>query len=163
MFFELSEFLKGAEWTSVTDTVMGGVSNAKLESSPEGVLVFSGRVSLENSGGFASVRTRPQRLDLSSYRGLRLRLRGDGKRYSLNLRTAVSIPGGSYRFGFETLTNVWEEIYLPLEEFKPIAFGSEISHIPEFDPGNLRSIGFMISSGQDGPFRLEVAWMRAVD
>jgi len=34
--------------------------------------------------------------------------------------------------------------------------------MPEFDPARLQSVGFMITGGQDGPFQLEVAWIRAV-
>jgi len=82
---DVSDLLKGVEWASITDTVMGGVSIAELEFSPEGLLTFSGRVSLENNGGFASVRTQSAQIDLSAYKGLLLKVRGDGKRYSLNL------------------------------------------------------------------------------
>lgn len=162
MLLDLSESLTGVEWESVTDTVMGGVSDASIKVSGEEALVFSGTVSLENSGGFASVRTRMARIDLSEYGGLLVRVLGDGKRYSLNLRTDVQIPGGSYRAGFETLDNHWQETLLPFSEFRPIAFGRTLREFPDFNSSEVRSLGFMIASGQEGPFRLEIAWIRAV-
>jgi len=159
---DVSDLLKGVEWASITDTVMGGVSIAELEFSPEGLLTFSGRVSLENNGGFASVRTQSAQIDLSAYKGLLLKVRGDGKRYSLNLGSNFRIPAGSYRAAFETVKNTWQETYLPFADFKLVAYGRQISDMPEFDPARLQSVGFMITGGQDGPFQLEVAWIRAV-
>lgn len=160
---DLSNLLKRVEWTSVTDSVMGGISIAELEFSPEGLLTFSGRVSLENNGGFASVRAQSAQIDLSAYKGLLLKVRGDGKRYSLNLGSNFRIPAGSYRAAFETVKNTWQETYLPLADFKLVAYGREISGMPDFDPARLQSLGFMVTGGQEGSFQLEVAWIRAVE
>ena len=60
-------------WFPVDDGVMGGVSASQIAIRPlesSGMLSFSGVVSLENYGGFASIRTRPERVDLSAYTGL---------------------------------------------------------------------------------------------
>ena len=43
-------------WRNVDDVVMGGVSSSSMRIE-EGVAVFKGEVSLENNGGFASVRS----------------------------------------------------------------------------------------------------------
>ena len=43
-------------WTSVNDVVMGGVSDSLMQVSEDGTGVFAGHLSLENNGGFASVR-----------------------------------------------------------------------------------------------------------
>jgi monofunctional biosynthetic peptidoglycan transglycosylase len=44
------------DWRIVNDDVMGGVSSSKLYLNEEQNLVFSGNLSLENNGGFASSR-----------------------------------------------------------------------------------------------------------
>ena len=45
-----------AAWKVVDDIVMGGRSNGKFEMSDDGHGVFHGAVSLENNGGFSSIR-----------------------------------------------------------------------------------------------------------
>ena len=67
----------------------------------DGVGVFRGVVSLENGGGFASVRSEPQDHDLSTFDGLVLKVRGDGKRYRFRLRTSRAFDGVSYQAPLE--------------------------------------------------------------
>jgi hypothetical protein len=45
------------QWQAVNDGVMGGVSDGRFKITDAGTLEFSGTLSLENNGGFASVRT----------------------------------------------------------------------------------------------------------
>ena len=60
-----------AGWQIVNDSVMGGISRSTLQLHEDGYALFSGTVSLENNGGFASVRTRAQApMDLSDFEGL---------------------------------------------------------------------------------------------
>jgi len=125
-------------------------------------LRFTGEVSLENNGGFASVRSRPSELDLSEYSGVLIRVRGDGKRYAMNIQTNVPIRAGSYRCKFDTVRDQWVEIYFPFGDFRATSFGVELPDAPPLDPGNIRSFGLLISDKQTGPFRLEVDWIRAV-
>lgn len=51
------ESLAGSDWYVVDDGVMGGRSSSSLRSGESGIAVFEGVLSLENNGGFASVRT----------------------------------------------------------------------------------------------------------
>jgi hypothetical protein len=52
--------------------------------------LFSGEVSTENNGGFASVRSKnfDPAWDLGGYEGIRVTLKGEGQRYKLILRTS---------------------------------------------------------------------------
>ncbi len=59
-------------WSPVNDGVMGGLSSSRFVSTGQGSCVFEGHVSLENNGGFASVRTRPSELELEGAKALRL-------------------------------------------------------------------------------------------
>ncbi|MHC4828544.1 MAG: CIA30 family protein [Planctomycetota bacterium] len=143
------------EWTSVNDDVMGGVSEGS-------VLEFKGVVSLENNGGFASIRSRPDTHDLSDCGGLLLRVRGDGHRYACNIRTDFPIAAGSYRQSFETNKNEWQEIALPFRDFVAASFGRVMRDAPDLNIGRIRSFGFTISDKQAGPFKLEVDWIKAI-
>ena len=93
----------GLDWFCVNDTVMGGVSQSSVRQGDDGV-VFSGTLSLEQNGGFTSIRSQPSELSLDGTTGFRLRLRGDGRTYDFTARRDdVPIRGGSYRVPVQTV------------------------------------------------------------
>ena len=148
-------------WPATNDGVMGGLSEGRCKITRDGVLRFSGKVSLENNGGFSSIRSVSVERDLSAYKGILIRVRGDGKRYALNLRTDVQIRAGSYRVKFDTKADEWLEIFLPFADFRATSFGVELPDAPPLDPRKIRSFGFLISDKQAGPFTLDVDWIKA--
>jgi len=161
VIFEFNGSDSGGLWISINDGVMGGVSKGGFRINDAGILEFMGVVSLENNGGFASIRSRPGTYDLSGYEGLLVRVRGDGKRYACNIRTDFEIMAGSYQQRFETKKNEWQEIALPFREFVATSFGQVMRDAPKLDTAKIRSLGFTISDKQAGPFQLQVDWIRA--
>jgi NADH dehydrogenase [ubiquinone] 1 alpha subcomplex assembly factor 1 len=131
------------EWGAVNDVVMGGVSSSSIRASGEGTAVFSGEVSLENDGGFASVRSRPR----------------DGKSYTLNLRTDDAFDGVTWQAAFATRAGEWETVRIGFEELEPRWRGRVVRDAGELAPGRVRTLGLLISDKQEGPFRLEVDWI----
>ena len=162
MIFDFEDARDIETWGAVNDGVMGGVSDGSVRMTDRGSLQFSGSVSLENNGGFASIRSRRADLDLSSFDGLLVRVRGDGKRYDFNLRTNVRIMAGSYRVKFDTIANTWLEVYLPFEDFVPTSFGRVRTDLPALDSSKIRSFGLLISDKQVGAFEIEVDWIKAI-
>lgn len=149
------------DWQALSDRVMGGVSNGRVETTKDGMLRFFGSVSLENNGGFASVRSLPNERDLSGYDGILIRIKGDGLRYAINLRTDFELRAGSYRRRFETRAGVWETVFLPFTEFQLTSFGQIVKESPPLNTRKIRSVGFLISDKQAGPFELQIDWIRA--
>lgn len=143
-------------WTVVNDGVMGGRSMSTVHESSSGTIVFAGDVSLENNGGFASVRLPISESDLSAFGGLRLQLRGDGNRYQIRLRTDDRFDGIAYSARIET-TGEWEAAEIPFATFEPTFRGVRPSGAPPLDPSRIRQLGFLIADEQAGPFRLEIA------
>jgi hypothetical protein len=123
--------------------------------------VFQGTVSLENNGGFASVRTEPIDLGLAGFRGLEFRVLGDGKLYQLRLRTDRNWDGIAYRATFETVQGEWTTIRLDFKDCIPSYRGRSVPNAPALDPARIRQLGFLISDNQEGAFRLEVATIKA--
>jgi hypothetical protein len=160
--FDFSDEQTAAGWFSIDDTVMGGVSSSGLEPTSDDSVVFRGNVSLENNGGFASVRSRPQVRDLRGYAGLALRVRGDGHRYKLNLKTDDRFDGILYRAVFDTRREEWQTISLRFEDFVPTFRGRTISGAGPLDLSRIVSFGLMISDKQAGPFQLELASIDAI-
>jgi len=126
-----------------------------------GVAVFRGEVSLENNGGFASVRSLPARLDFADCDALVIRVRGDGRRYKFTARTDRSFDSPIYQASLPTKPGEWEELRLPMKDFVPTFRGRVLSGEPPLDPAKVTSVGILISDKQAGPFQLEVAWIKA--
>ncbi len=148
-------------WEIVNDGVMGGLSQSRMIITPDKTAIFQGDLSLENYGGFASVRTQPGDFNLDGYLGLVLYVRGDGKRYRLRLRTDDRHDGIAYQAIFTTEPEKWIVVRLPLKTFTPIFRGRVVPDAPPLKPESIRRIGFMIADKQEGRFRLEIAWVKA--
>jgi Complex I intermediate-associated protein 30 (CIA30) len=134
-----------ATWGAVDDVVMGGVSESGIRLRA-GSAVFSGNVSTENSGGFASVRTRnfEPALSLSNYQGIELRVKGDGQRYKLFVRTESTWDGIGYAHSFDTVANEWMTIQIPFKDLIPIFRAKTVSDAP-LDTTQVRSFQLMLS------------------
>jgi monofunctional biosynthetic peptidoglycan transglycosylase len=148
-------------WQVVNDDVMGGISASKFEVT-NGVAVFCGELSLENNGGFASVRSLPSRHDLVGNDTFVIRVRGDGRRYKFTARTAYDFDSPIYQSSFATKPGEWKELRLPVKDFVPTFRGRVLSGQPPLDLAKVTSVGFLISDKQAGPFHLEVARIKVV-
>ena len=150
----LMEGLK--RWSIVNDVVMGGRSGSELRENWDGRLGFRDRLSLANNGGFAAARTRIERGALTGFAGVELRVRGDGRRYRLCLRSDRAFDGATYQDEFETSRKEWIAVRLPFTGFR----GRIPAGLPPLEPGRMEQLGFMIGGRKAGPFHLEIARVR---
>ena len=158
----LFDFQSGTpSWSSVDDSVMGGVSQSASRVLDEGVLEFSGTMSLENNGGFASIRSPWNPIDLSEYDGILIRVLGDGQVYRLRIRTAATGSEVAYNSLFETQDGEWTTVYIPFETMIPTFRGFR-APVGGLDARAVTSLGLMLSDKQPGAFSLQVDWIRAV-
>jgi monofunctional biosynthetic peptidoglycan transglycosylase len=160
-FVRLWDFFFATEteaWPNIDDVVMGGVSSSVMIVD-DGVASFTGSVSFDNNGGFASVRGRRQRYDLSGYAGFSLRLRGDGTRYGVRIRTGAAFDGVSYQADLTPPADEWTDAAIPFADFVPVYRGSRLAGHPPLDPSKVVTFGFIISR-QEGSFRLDIAHIR---
>ena len=160
----ISNFDKPGEanvWRVINDGVMGGISSSTWNIAETGAAVFAGNVSLENNGGFASVRSPVGTYDLSKHKGIVLRVKGDGKGYKLNLKTDAEFDSILYQAEFGTEKEKWQLIKLPFSKFVPTYHGFVPPDAPKLDTKEIRRFGFLIADKQQGPFRLEIAWIKA--
>ena len=108
---------------------------------------MQGNVSLENNGGFSSVRTRRlSPLDLSGAEGLALRVKGDGRKYQLRLGTDARYRGVmavSFKAEFETKRGEWMEIRVPFSAFKGSFRGRSLPK-EKLDPANIERLGLLL-------------------
>ena len=148
------------KWQAVNDGVMGGVSEGRFKITADKTMEFSGRLSLENNGGFASVRTKLTNFDIRGGDTLVVRVKGDGREYVLNIYTKSRRIAFSYRASLPTTRDEWTEVSVPLDEFIPTSFGNRVQGMGPVEPDQINSLGFMLSDKKPGPFKLEVEWMK---
>lgn len=138
----------------VNDDVMGGVSQSTLRQDANGIL-FEGRVSLENNGGFASMRSAiqvPQGKQL-----LELTAKGDGKRYKLILRTQLA-PRVTYAAEF-IAEPTWQTYQFNASQFKTTIRGQAVS-APPLTFSDAIEFGILISNNQAGNFSIQVKMLQ---
>ncbi len=147
-------------WYVLNDNVMGGRSEGTFKEE-KGTLVFTGDTNT-SGGGFSSIRTRAMQLDLSGQAGIRLRVKGDGRRYTWRLTTSARWRGRqvAYWADFETRKGSWSTADIPFSQFIPRFRGYELDG-PALDPRQITSMGLMIYDKQDGPFEINLASVHA--
>lgn len=156
---DLDDASEVAKWTTVNDPVMGGLSTSRITFG-DGGLVFSGNISLENNGGFASARS-PQDPDIgrraTGAKSLGVRALGDGKTYLLKVGTAGQ--PWSYIQRFPTEAGVQRSYELPIAGFEPV--GMRLDPAPNapqtLDPSSISEVSVYILDKQQGPFELTIS------
>jgi len=149
----------GQPWGSLDDVVMGGVSASGFSIVPgageDGAAaagVFAGTVRTENNGGFVSIRTRDYDppLDLSASDGLEFRLKGDGRRYKVQVRTEAGWDVGGYSSGFDTEDGVWQTIRVPWSGFVANRRTRVVEDAPPINTRNVISLQILHSKFELG-------------
>lgn len=160
LLFDFTGADAAKEWQNINDGVMGGVSEGKFKITDKKTLEFFGTLSLENNGGFASVRTKAKKLGLGKGDSLLVRLRGDGREYSMNLHVPRPLVAYSYRSMIQTKKDEWIEVKLPLDKFQATSFGRTVKDAGPVDPQEVNGLGFLLGDKKAGLFKLEVEWIR---
>ena len=158
---DFDQRLYEADWVTVNDGVMGGLSTGCARVT-DGRLRFTGKLSLQNNGGVASVRREGRGGNPSAFTQGVLRVRGDGRTYQLRLATDARHRGKAVSFGadFATSAGEWIEVRVPLCSLTATVRGSALPDAG-LDRSMVREIGLLIADKREDPFALEVAWIAA--
>jgi monofunctional biosynthetic peptidoglycan transglycosylase len=149
--------LAGGNWIIVNDGVMGGRSSSSTDVHEQG-MTFSGELSLENNGGFASTRRQLENPPLGAT-GVRLQVRGDGRSYQLRLRHDQRFDGVAWRHDFDT-NGQWQELKFQFKDFIPVFRGYRVGNAGPVVVEDLGQVGFMLADKQPGSFKLQVKEIR---
>ncbi len=155
---DLGDANEVATWSTVNDPVMGGLSTSTVTFG-DGGLLFSGTISLENNGGFASARS-PQNPDIgrraTGAKSLRVRAVGDGKTYVLKVGAAGQ--SWSYIQRFDSEAAVERTYELSIGGFRPV--GMRLDPAPDapqtLDPSTISQVAVYILDEQQGPFAITI-------
>lgn len=145
-------------WYIINDGVMGGLSKGSLSIDEDGNGVFTGRVRLENNGGFTSLRYGRIDSQDKKIKAFQFRIKGDGKSYQF--RAAKSGERFSYVNTFQT-SGEWEIITIDVNEMEPSFRGRKLDY-PKYDGLDPREITFLIGNKRDESFELKIDYIKAV-
>jgi monofunctional biosynthetic peptidoglycan transglycosylase len=151
--FENSKSIQN--WRTINDGVMGGRSVGRYRLTENKMLEFYGRLSLENNGGFASIRLPSGDLNFKKGDLLILRLRGDGRTYNMNLYALKNLGGISFRQSFKTLPNKLIEVKLPVDKFVATWRGRAFPK-QKLTPEDVTGLGFLLGDKKEGEFNLQL-------
>ena len=152
----LSEFTGDSPdlgWYIQNDNVMGGQSQGRFQVASD-ELIFSGNTNTDG-GGFSSIRTHPLQLDLSDRSGIRVKVKGDGRRYTWHLQTDARWRGRSVNYWADFNTSMGEvvSVDIPFTSFVPQFRGFKLDG-PELNTRQITQLGLYIYDKNDGPFEL---------
>lgn len=144
---------KKTDWYILDDVVMGGKSNGSFSINNLGHGVFKGRVSLENNGGFSSVRHQLATKNAAGFTHFRLKIKGDGNPYQFRVKLDKN-DRYSYAATFKTTSN-WETIDIAFSDM-PAVFRGRNLNMPNFSGEGISEIGFLIGNKKPQDFQLEI-------
>ena len=143
------------DWRVVNDGVMGGLSSGRLEIDDDGNGIFYGFVSLDNYGGFTSIRLR-KKVKLNNYNKIVLRVFGDNKLYQLRVKSR-SRDRHVYVKNFHA-ENKWQEIEINLKSMRPQFRGRKLN-MSNFNNRSIEEIGILIGNKTEEEFRLIIDYL----
>lgn len=150
-----------SSWQTVLDGVMGGRSSGEVRATDTGTLSFTGKLSLENNGGFSQMRRAIDGDELAGSKGVVLECRGDGRTYNFDIRVSnARMMAGGFQKKFDTTAGQWTTIELPYEDFRLFSFGRRMRNAPKLDPTRIESFGVTLSDKNPGNFALELRAIR---
>ena len=162
-----------------TDAVLGGNSTAKFTwhqyqhfstAQFEGVIDFD-RDDEYTKGGFAAVRPHKgarahvvdgQSNSLYFYDAMAIRLKGDGRLYKLNMYCSGHTDEDVYQLPLQPAPGVWQTLVLPFESFQLVSQGQVREDQYAIDRDAINGMGVLLADSQNGPFKLEVQWIKAL-
>lgn len=147
-------------WYIVNDDVMGGRSTSTLQETDNSIR-FEGSISLENNGGFASIRSPRKSYDLSSYKTVSIRFRSTGRDFGIVLERYRRFYLPTHKLIFGSDTNEWTTISFPVSTFKTQILGADTGNFIDTETlKNIERIGIILFDKKEGEFAVEIDYIR---
>ena len=147
-------------WFTITDNVMGGVSTSKL-AQKESSILFSGNISFDNNGGFASFRSGFGKYDLSDYNAVRIKFKSENQKFALTLDNSRNWWEPNYKYEFQSeQSSDWKTVNFNLSDFHEEIIGRKSGN--KINKGilkNICQIGIITNDKKEGPFTLEIDYI----
>jgi len=151
LIFDFQKKSNTENWRVVDDGVMGGLSAGNFEITEEGHGRFWGEISLENNGGFSSLRYESSKQSTADYKKLKMRIKGDGKSYQVLVKHNSS-DYYSYIYTFSTQKD-WETIEVDLKDMRP-SYRGRFLDMDNYNHDSIEELTFLIANKREENFEL---------
>jgi NADH dehydrogenase [ubiquinone] 1 alpha subcomplex assembly factor 1 len=154
---------KNQEWVLLSDNIMGGITKSKIEYTDNSVLL-SGNISLDNYGGFSSIKTQYKSFDLSQFNAIKIKFKSTNQKFVFTLEDDQDWTQPNYINEFSSKKDeTWEEATIYFKDFKEIIIGQPTGNIMKFRSlKNIVRLGIMTKEKKEGPFSLEVDYIEFI-
>ncbi|RKP22947.1 NADH:ubiquinone oxidoreductase intermediate-associated protein 30 [Syncephalis pseudoplumigaleata] len=180
LLFQFNKDTDLKQWIVGCDKDIGGQSTAAFELTAEGKARFHGNISLSLPlkrkefvrSGYAAIRSREAHhtllgsnyWDTGIFRFLCLRVRGDRRRYMVNLQTDGVIKADLFQHRlFLRRPGQWENVLIGFRDFTLTHNGLVLPEQMQMMRESVRTIGFSVMDGQEGPFSLEIDSIKMIN
>lgn len=157
VIFDFNKKSKLINWRVIDDGVMGGLSQGNFAINQNGHAIYSGYVTTANNGGFSSIRYKFESKDVSKYKFVVLKVKGDGKTFQFRIKQN-RYDRYSFINYFQT-TGEWQEIKIPLNSFYPSFRGYRLNK-PNFNSDKIEEIAFLFGNKKKEDFILIIDSIR---
>ncbi|MFK7948737.1 MAG: CIA30 family protein [Saprospiraceae bacterium] len=149
----------GKDWQIVNDGVMGGRSQSTI-SFEKNSMIFKGNVSLENNGGFASMRASFGEYDFSKYETMTMRFRGTARKFAVTMQKEAVFYLPNYKYFFTPNPDEWQTLEMKLTDFETYQMGRAIGGtVSEEDLTKIIRYGIILYDKKAGDFELEIDYI----
>ena len=125
-----------SNWYVVTDQVMGGKSELKVDVD-DGVFSLNGYVTTENNGGFVRLAHSPKTVD-KEVEGIQFMAKGNNETYEVHVTMqGLRMPPWAYHSSAFDVNSEWKMFKINFSDFEK---KSGVS--PKLRPNNIRDISF---------------------
>ncbi|RKP07404.1 complex I intermediate-associated protein 30-domain-containing protein [Thamnocephalis sphaerospora] len=169
-----------SNWAVGCDKDIGGYSSASLDLTPEGTAKFHGTLSMRLPrqrkhivrSGYAAMRCKGARptlfgdvfWDTTPFRFLLLRVRGDHRRYMVNLQTDGVIETDLFQHRlFLRRPGEWEDVLIAFRDFTQTNNGLILPDQMQMLRERVRTVGVSLADGQEGSFQLEIDHIKMIN
>ena len=144
------------DWVVVDDGVMGGVSYGSIRLDKSGNGLYKGYISLDNYGGFSSIRLRQKESNVDRYEYLVIGLYGDNKYYQFRVKSKYY---DRHVYGYKFFAkNEWQEIKIPLSSMRPQFRGRGL-RMDNFNSTSIVEFGILIGNKVEENFSLLIDYI----
>lgn len=149
----------GRNWQVVNDGVMGGLSQGNAELTDNSIL-FKGKVSLDNNGGFSSLRSNFSRKKLSSYEQVKIRYRSEGISLAMTLSVSRAWYVPNYKTSLSSTDGEWKTLTLNLKDFRKHYIGRPMNETLNSNAlSEVIRLGFITDEKKYGDFEFELDYI----
>ncbi|MEM6343814.1 MAG: CIA30 family protein [Bacteroidota bacterium] len=149
----------GQTWRVINDGVMGGLSQAQARLTDNSVL-YRGEISLDNNGGFSSLRSPYERFNFSDFETVTIRFKSKGPTFGFTLETSSYFYQPYYKTVLKSEGDDWQTITVKLTDFKQYQLGRPSGErLAASYLSKIIRIGFINHDKVAKPFELEIDYI----